>query len=282
MTTREALPGPGDRLAEQAAAALRERVGLGAAFSPRVAIVTGSGLASVLARVEPAAEVAYADLPGFPEPTVPGHDGRVVAGSFAGVEVVAFVGRFHLYEGHPPAVPALLPRVAHALGADVLVLTAAVGAVSEGLAPGSVVVLRDHLNFLGVDPLAGWRSPEGGPAFVELAGVYDPELGASALEHATSRAVAVSYGVYAAVHGPSYETPAEGMFLRGAGADVVGMSVVPESVPAHALGMRVLGLACVTNAAGTAVDHADVVRVSEATGHTIAEILADVLPQLGG
>ena len=196
--------------------------------------------------------------------------------------MVAFLGRFHLYEGHPMSAPALLPRLAHALGARTLVVTAAVGAITDSLTPGNVVVIRDHLNFLGANPLRGWRMPDGSPAFIELSSVYDPALGALVVAGGEALGIDVAYGVYAAVPGPAYETPAESRFLRTAGADVVGMSVVPETVPAHALGMRVVGLGCVTNAVGGAVDHADVVRVSRATGSDIARLLAEVLPHLMG
>ncbi|MEX2275385.1 MAG: purine-nucleoside phosphorylase [Actinomycetota bacterium] len=272
----DSVPGPGDDLPADIVRTIR----LVSDHTPRVAVVAGSGLSSALEGMQERARFAYADLPGLPDPTVPGHAGHLVLGEIAGVPAVAFLGRFHLYEGHPVSVPALLPRVAYALGARTLVVTAAVGAIADDLAPGTVVVIRDHLNFLGENPLRGWRMSDGSPAFVELSRVYDARIAALAQAAGAALGTRATYGVYAALPGPTYETPAETAFLRTAGADVVGMSVVPETVPAHALGMQVLGLACVTNTVGAAVDHADVVRVSRETGREIGTILAQVLPQL--
>ena len=268
--------GPPDRLAESAAAVVRT-VSL---VQPRVAIVLGSGLGPTLGdalRVQDA--IAYGDLPGFPAITVLGHTGELVLGELAGVPIVGFRGRFHLYEGHDPEVPALLPRLAHALGADTMVLTAAVGAVVPELAPGTAVIVRDHLNFTGSVPLLRWRFADGSPAFVS-AEVYDPALRALALERAAALDVVAAEGVYAAMRGPAYETPAEVAMLARAGATVVGMSMVPESLPAHALGMRVLGICSLTNALGEPVTHEDVLRVSTSTAAAIGRLLVDLLPRL--
>ena len=268
--------GPPDRLAESAAAVVRT-VSLA---RPRAAIVLGSGLGPALGdalRVEDA--IAYEDLPGFPAITVPGHTGELVLGELAGVPIVGFRGRFHLYEGHDPEVPALLPRLAHALGADTMVLTAAVGALVPELEPGTAVIVRDHLNFTGSVPLLRWRFADGSPAFVS-AEVYDPTLRALALDRAAALGVAAAEGVYAAMRGPAYETPAEVAMLARAGATVVGMSMVPESLPAHALGMRVLGICSLTNALGEPVTHEDVLRVSTSTAAAIGRLLVDLLPRL--
>jgi purine-nucleoside phosphorylase len=268
--------GPPDRLAESAAAVVRTV----SMVRPRVAIVLGSGLGPALGdalRVEDA--IAYGDLPGFPAITVPGHTGELVLGELAGVPIVGFRGRFHLYEGHDPEVPALLPRLAHALGADTMVLTAAVGAVVPELAPGTAVIVRDHLNFTGSVPLLRWRFADGSPAFVS-AEVYDPSLRALALERAAALDIAAAEGVYAAMRGPAYETPAEVAMLERAGATIVGMSMVPESLPAHALGMRVLGICSLTNALGEPVTHEDVLRVSTSTAAAIGRLLVDLLPRL--
>ena len=270
------LPGPGDSLASDAVAAIRART----SFRPDVAVVCGSGLAAALDGLDVREELAYAELPGFPLPSVPGHDGRVRLGEMAGVRSAAFLGRFHYYEGHTMAAASLPVRVARLLGAGTMVLTAAVGAVSPELAPGTIVVGTDHLNMMGESPLRGWRMPDGSPPFVEMSQVYDPRLGDLAVERAQALGVPVARGVYAAMAGPSYETPAETAFLRGAGATVVGMSVVPESVPARALDMEVLGLFAVTNAVGHAVEHRDVVRVSNEASASIGTILAEVLPRV--
>ncbi len=268
--------GPPDRLAESAAAAVRTR----SVAEPRVGIVLGSGLGPALgASLRIDDTIPYADLPGFPAITVPGHTGELVLGEIAGVPIAGFRGRFHLYEGHDPDVPALLPRLAHALGADTMILTAAVGAVVPDLIAGTAVILRDHLNFTGSVPLVRWRFADGSPAFVS-ARIYDPTLRALALESAAALGIRATEGVYAAMRGPAYETPAEVEMLARAGATVVGMSMVPESLPAHALGMRVLGICSLTNALAEPVTHEDVLRVSMSTAAAIGRLLVDLLPRL--
>jgi purine-nucleoside phosphorylase len=267
---------PPDRLAESAAAVVRTR----SVVQPHVGIVLGSGLGPALGDALGIQDVIpYADLPGFPPITVPGHTGELVLGELAGVPIAGFRGRFHLYEGHDVDVPALLPRLAHALGAHTMVLTAAVGAVVSNLAAGTAVILRDHLNFSGCVPLLRWRFADGSPAFVS-GGVYDAEVRALALERAATLGVVAAEGVYAAMRGPAYETPAEVEMLARAGATVVGMSMVPESLPAHALGMRVLGICSLTNALGEPVTHEDVLRVSHETAAAIGRLLVDLLPRL--
>jgi purine-nucleoside phosphorylase len=271
------LPGPPDRAADTVVASIRER----ATLEPRVGLVLGSGLGDALGdalRVE--SSFSYADLPPMSATSVPGHAGRLVLGTLAGLPVVAFEGRFHLYEGHDAGVPALIPRVAHRLGATTMVLTAAVGALVEDLRAGTVVVVRDHLNLMGAVPLTAWRFPDGSPAFVNAASVYDASLRALALERAAALGIGAAEGVYAAMRGPAYETPAEVAMLARMGATVVGMSLVPESLPAHALGMRVLGICSLTNALGDHVTHEDVLRVSSSTAAAIGRLLVDLLPRL--
>jgi purine-nucleoside phosphorylase len=271
------LPSPGDDLAARGAEVVRAAT----ALEPRVGIVLGSGLGPALGDnlVEEAA-FAFTDLPGFPPSAVPGHAGRLIVGTLAGVPVAAFSGRVHYYEGHGMDVPALLPRVARELGATTMVITAAVGGLVESLAAGTVVVLRDHLNLMGEAPLRGWRSPDGTPAFIPMTGAYDPELRRLALEEAREIGVRAIDGVYAAMQGPAYETPSELNLLRQAGATVVGMSMVPEVLPARALGMRVLGLCSVTNAFGEEVSHEEVVRVSNETAKAVGRLLVDLFPRL--
>jgi inosine/guanosine/xanthosine phosphorylase family protein len=250
---------------------------------PRVGVVLGSGLGPALASdLEEEGSFAFTDLPGFPPTGVPGHAGRLVLGRLAGVAVAAFFGRVHFYEGHGLDVPALLPRLARALGAETMLLTAAVGGLEPGLAAGTVVVLTDHLNMMGTAPMRGWRYADGMPAFVGLHGAYDPALANLAIERAGAIGVRAAPGVYAAMSGPAYETPAEVAFLRQAGATVVGMSMVPEAVPARALEMRVLGLCSVTNAIGEPVEHDEVVRVSNETAKAVGRLLVDLLPRMEG
>jgi purine-nucleoside phosphorylase len=203
-----------------------------------------------------------------------------VLGSIAGVPVAAFEGRFHVYEGHDVGVPALLPRIARTLGAETMVLTAAVGAVVPELAAGTVVIVRDHLNLMGTVPLSAWRFADGAPAFVNASAVYDVSLRALALERARALGVDAAEGVYGAMRGPAYETPAEVEMLARLGASVAGMSLVPEALPAHALGMRVLGICSLTNALGDHVTHEDVLRVSSQTASAVGRLLVDLLPRL--
>src|SRR5439155_16676193 len=195
---------------------------------PELAVILGSGLAPVAAQMEEDAEVAFDGLPGFPQPSVPGHPGRLVLGTLGGVPAAAFVGRIHYYEGHPMPLCALPVRVASLLRAHTVVLTAAAGGLDPRLDPGDLVVATDHLNLMGDNPLRGWRLPDGTPPFVDLTAVYDPGLAEAAVSEARSLGLPVARGVYAAVTGPSYETRAEIELLRRAGASVVGMSVVPE------------------------------------------------------
>jgi purine-nucleoside phosphorylase len=271
------VAGPNDDLPGRAAAIVRGVTDV----LPRVGIVLGSGLGPALGdQLEESASFAFAELPGFPPPGVPGHAGRLILGRLAGVPVAAFSGRVHFYEGHGMDVPALLPRLAAALGADTMVLTAAVGGLDPGLPAGSVIVLRDHLNMMGTAPLRGWRFPDGTPAFIDTHEVYDPALRRLALQSAASLGISVVEGVYAAMSGPAYETPAEVSMLQGFGATVVGMSMVPEALPAAALGLRVLGLCSVTNAFGEPVSHEEVVRVSNETAVAIGRLLVDLFPRL--
>ena len=201
-------------------------------------------------------------------------------GRLAGVEVAAFFGRVHFYECHGMDVPALLPRLARELGADTMVLTAAVGGLLPGEEAGSVVIVSDHLNMMGVAPLRGWRYPDGMPAFISTTDIYDEALRDLAFERARALGITSSVGVYAAMSGPAYETPTEVRMLQNAGATVVGMSVVPEALPASALGMRVLGVCSLTNAFGEHVEHEEVVRVSNETAIAVGRLLVDLLPRL--
>jgi purine-nucleoside phosphorylase len=272
------LPGPSDSFADQAAEVVRSQT----AFAPAVAIVLGSGLGASTERLVEEASFSFQQLPGFPRPTVPGHAGRLVLGELAGVPAAAFRGRIHFYEGNDMAVCALPIRLARLLGAGTVILTAATGGIAEGLDTGHLVVGTDHINFMGVSPLRGWRHPDGTPPFVDMVGAYDEKLADLAVDAAERLGVPVSRGVYAAMTGPSYETPAEIDFLRTSGAAVVGMSVVPEAVPARALGMRVLGLFFVTNKVGVEVSHEEVLKASDAMAGAIGAVIADVLSKGAG
>jgi purine-nucleoside phosphorylase len=275
--SEEGLPSPGDDLPAQAAAVVHAATDV----VPEVAVVLGSGLGPALgdALVE-SASFSFAELPGFPPSGVPGHAGRLVLGELAGVPVAAFFGRVHFYEGHGMDVPSLLPRLAKELGAGTIVITAAVGGLVPGERAGTVVILRDHLNMMGVAPLRGWRFPDGMPAFVSASEVYDSRLRDLASERARALGIASSIGVYAAMSGPAYETPTEVQMLQAAGATVVGMSMVPEALPAAALGMRVLGICSLTNAFGEHVEHDEVIRVSNETAVEVGRLLVDLFPRI--
>ena len=284
MSEVRALPSPGDGVSERIAEAIRERSPL----EPVVGVVLGSGLSEAVETVRAEAvgeqvELSYADLPGFPATTVVGHAGRLWLGTVGDRGVAIFQGRIHFYEGHGMALASITSRVAAELGARAMVLTAATGSVDPDIEAGTLVVLRDHLNLMGQNPLTGWRYPDGSPAFVDVSQVYDPELADLALASArahlvgTDRAGRVREGMYAALPGPSYETPAETSMLRQLGATVVGMSTVPEAVAARALGMRVLGLAFATNAAGVEVSHEEVLAASKAAAGTIGQVVLELV-----
>jgi purine-nucleoside phosphorylase len=277
--TADRLPSPGDGVAEKIVAAIRDRTDL----QPVAGVVLGSGLGDAISVAwdragsgEPL-EIAYADLPGFPSPTVPGHAGKLWLGTIGGRPVAIFQGRIHFYEGHPMPLASITSRISHGLGAGTMVLSAAVGGLDPSLPGGSMVVVRDHLNLMGTNALAGWRYPDGSPAFVDVSGIYDEGLSDAALALLRDHGIDAAEGVYAAMAGPSYETPAETEMLRRMGATVVGMSTVPEAVAARALGMRVLGLSFVTNAAGGAVSHEEVLLASKTAAEAIGLVVTELV-----
>jgi len=277
--TEQHVPSPGDGVEVGIVRAIRERTDI----QPVAGVVLGSGLGDAITVARERAgsgepvEIAYAELPGFPPPTVPGHAGKLWLGTIADRSVAIFQGRIHFYEGHPMPLASITTRVSHALGARTMVLSAAVGGLDPSLGAGSMVVVRDHLNLMGTNPLTGWRYPDGSPAFVDVSGVYDAALSDAALKILRDHDTPASDGVYAAMAGPSYETPAETEMLRRIGATVVGMSTVPEAVAARALGMRVLGLSFVTNAAGGAVSHEEVLLASKTAAEAIGRLVAELV-----
>lgn len=255
--------------ADAQAAAGQAIVALGgrlAGWTPCAALILGSGLGRLAARIDARLDLPFHEVPGFPETTVHGHSGRVVAGTLDGIPVLAFAGRWHLYEGYGPAAAALPVRVAHALGARTLFVSNAAGGIRRSLRAGDLMVIRDHINFM-------WRNPRAGPVaahetrFPDMSAPYDPALVAELRAAAASIGIALGEGVYAAVVGPSYETPAEIRMLERLGADAVGMSTVPEVIAARALGLRVAGVSLITNPAaglgGAPLDHAEVLAAGE-------------------
>ena len=247
MTGANGLPGTswGVEAANRAADAVRERL---AVREPAAAIVLGSGLGGLAGRLEDARSVPFAEVPGFPTATVAGHAGALMSGRLGGKEVLALAGRFHMYEGHEAALAAFPVRVFHALGAPVLFVSNAAGGINRTFRCGDLMVIRDHLNMMFRNPLVGPLQP-GDVRFPDMSEPYDSEL--VSLLHASARDAGIRLveGVYLGLLGPAYETPAEVRMLERLGADAVGMSTVPETTMARAIGMRVAGVSCITNLA---------------------------------
>lgn len=268
-----------------AAAAIRKRA---ESQQPKLGIILGSGLGGLSNSIGDAARIPFRDIPGFPEATVAGHEGAVIVGSLGGRDVVALSGRFHMYEGHPAALAAFPVRVFHALGAQDLFVSNAAGGISPKLAVGDLMMISDHLNLMGTNPLVG-EARKGEIRFPDMTDAYNPGLRWLLRTSAEKLGITLREGVYAGLLGPSYETPSEVKMLRLLGADAVGMSTVPEVIVARALGMRVAGVSCITNAAagvtGSALSHAEVLettkRVSAAFESLVTEFVArSAAPQL--
>jgi purine-nucleoside phosphorylase len=217
--------------------------------APRVGIVLGSGLGAVADAVQGATTIPYGDLPGFPRPTVAGHAGRAVAGELAGVPVCVLMGRAHLYEGGDPAPRVTPVRALRAAGAEVLVLTNAAGSLRRDVEPGSLMAISDHINLTGHNPLVGPNDEAVGPRFPSLRDAYDPALRAELHAAAGDAGVELAEGVYLAVSGPSFETPAEIRAFATLGADAVGMSTAHETILARHAGMRVAAVSAISNLA---------------------------------
>jgi len=233
---------------------------------PTLALVLGSGFNHVLRELDVDAEVPYAKLPGFPKPSVAGHDGKLVVGRLGGTAVLVLSGRAHFYEGHQMERVTFPVRVLAALGIRDLLLTNAAGGINQKFRPGDFMVLRDHINLMGVNPLRGASAP-GLPRFVDLTRTYDAGLSRLLRKAARGGKLRLHGGVYLAVSGPSYETPAEIRAFARLGADAVGMSTVPEAIVARQCGLNVAAVSCITNlAAGRSrqsLSHAEVLETAE-------------------
>ncbi|HEY9457728.1 MAG TPA: purine-nucleoside phosphorylase [Gaiella sp.] len=252
---------------------------------PRVGVVLGSGLGGFADAVEGALELPYAEIPGWPVSTAVGHAGTLVLGELAGVPVAVMKGRAHLYEGVPAARVVFGVRVLGRLGIESLVLTNACGAIDPAVAPGTLVAVSDHLNLQGASPLVGPNDETLGPRFPDMSDAYDPAYRALAQEAAQRLGLPLGEGVYAAWLGPAFETPAEIRMLRTLGADLVGMSTVPEVLAARHMGIRCLALSCVTNAAAGVlpepIHHERVLEVGARAAGDLVALLREVLPVLG-
>jgi purine-nucleoside phosphorylase len=266
--------------AEEAAAAIRRRI----AVAPRVAVVLGSGLGSFADRVEQAIAIPYTDIPHFPRPTVEGHSGRLVVGTVAGTPIAVMQGRVHGYEGYSPEEVTFPTRVLGRLGIATLIVTNAAGGVRLDLHQGQLVVLSDHINLTGRNPLVGPNDERLGQRFFDMTEAYSKRLRLLARETATRHGISLPEGVYLSVSGPSFETPAEIRAFRTWGADLVGMSTVQEVIVARHMGVEVLGISCVTNMAAGILDqpinHSEVMETGARAQEHLTTLLVDLLPKL--
>lgn len=283
MTTHAVLPPPDlHGRAEEAAATLRDA----AAGTPRLAVVLGSGLNVLADRIDEATIVPYDRIPHFPRTTVAGHEGKVLLGQLGGVPAVVFQGRFHYYEGHDLETVTFPVRMLQKLGVSTLILTAATGGIRADLRAGNLVLLTDHLNLIGSNPLRGLNDPRLGTRFPDMTEVYSKRLRLIAREEGKKLGIELVPGVYACLPGPSYETPAEIKMLRTLGADVVGMSTVPEAIVARHAGIEVLAFALVSNAAagvvGTPIAHVEVLEAGRKAAPTLARLIERVVARLAG
>ena len=265
---------------EQAAAAIRSRC----TAAPQVAIVLGSGLGDFADSVVDAIVTPYEQIPHWPASKVIGHAGRLAIGTVAGTCIAALAGRVHFYEGHDLSTVVFATRVMGRLGVQQIILTNAAGGINTGFAQGALMVIDDHINLLGSNPLVGPNDERFGARFPDMSEVYSRRLRAIADEAARASGVAISHGVYVAVHGPSYETPAEIRAFRTLGADAVGMSTVPEAIAARHMGMEVLGMSCITNmAAGVLpqpLDHHEVMETARKVKGSFIALLEGIVERL--
>lgn len=268
-------------LAKRAAAILERRLG---GLQPRVAVVLGSGLGGVAEAIDAPIAVPYRALPGFPPASVEGHAGRLVAGSLAGVGVVVLSGRAHAYEALPLATYRVPVRALRRLGIEILVLTSAAGSLRRAIGPGRLMLIADHINLLGMNPLSGVNDAAYGPRFPGMKDAYDPALRRLLRRAARRTRIALAEGVYLAYPGPSFETAAEIRAFRRLGADAVGMSTVPEAIVARHCGLRVAGLSVITNLAeglaATAPSHEETLAVAGRAARRLTRLLREFLKAL--
>jgi purine-nucleoside phosphorylase len=264
----------------EALAAIRFRSSL----EPRVALVLGSGLGAFADEVENAAAIPYADIPGWPRSTAVGHAGKLVVGRVAGVPVAVMAGRVHMYEGYSAQQVAFGVRVLAKLGAGTLMLTNAAGGIDAAYTPGSLVLITDHINLMGENPCIGPNDDTLGPRFFDMTEAYLKELRDRALATAARLGIPLHQGVYLALKGPNFETPAEIRAFRTLGASLVGMSTVPEVLAARHMGVRCLAISCVTNMAagitGAQLSHEEVLETGERVKRSFTTLVRALVPEL--
>jgi purine-nucleoside phosphorylase len=265
---------------EEAAAAVRSRCGA----LPDTAVVLGSGLGDFADTLLEAIATAYTDLPHWPASGVIGHAGRLVIGNVADRRIACLSGRVHFYEGHELSTVVFATRVMARLGVTRIILTNAAGGINTGFAQGALMIIDDHINMMGSNPLIGPNDDRFGPRFPDMSEVYSSRLRRIADEAARAKRIPVTHGVYVAVHGPSYETPAEIRAFRTLGADAIGMSTVPEAIVARHMGLEVLGLSCITNmAAGVLpqpINHDEVLETTTRVRGSFVSLLEGIIERL--
>lgn len=253
---------------------------------PGIGLVLGSGLGNWVTPESVRLRMPYENIPGFPTSTVQGHAGALLVAEIQGVPVFIFSGRFHLYEGYAPREVTLPVRCLGLLGARQLILTNAAGALNPLFATGGLMLLTDHINMTGHNPLTGPNVDAWGPRFPDMSQVYCPALGAKAMQAALASGQRLEQGVYVAVAGPSLETPAETRMYRALGADAIGMSTVPEAIVAHHMGMKVLGFSCLTNKnlpdCMAATSHEEILAQANRSAAALGTLLSNLIPSLGG
>jgi purine-nucleoside phosphorylase len=266
--------------AEAAAAYIRSRTTL----QPRLALILGSGLGDFASQVLNATAIPYADIPNFPQSTVQGHSGRLILGAIGGIPVAVMQGRVHAYEGYGLPQVTFPTRVLGLLGVETLIVTNAAGGINNRYGQGAIVALSDHINLTGMNAALGPNEPRFGQRFFDMSTAYSPRLRKLAIDEAARQGWTLNEGVYLAVLGPSYETPAEIRAFRALGADLVGMSTVHEVIVARHMGIEVLGLSVVTNMAAGVLDqpinHEEVMEIGHRIAHQFTSLLTALIPQI--
>lgn len=265
---------------EETAGWLRENGG----GVPDVAVVLGSGLGDFADTLRDSRVFSYADIPNWPASAIVGHAGKLAIGTLGGRRVAALAGRVHYYEGHDFRTVTFAARAIGRMGVRVLILTNAAGGINLTFKPGTLMLMDDHINLMGGNPLVGPNDEQYGPRFPDMTMVYSKRLRDIAGEAARHRQLALAHGVYVALHGPSYETPAEIRYLRTIGADAVGMSTVPEAIVARHMGLEVLGISCISNPAAGVLPqplvHDEVMAVARRVRHEFASLLEGIIERL--
>lgn len=254
------------------------------AVSPQIGLILGSGLGVLAEHIEEPVSIAYQDIPHFPQSTVEGHAGELLVGSLQGVPVVLMKGRFHMYEGYGPELTAFPVRVMKELGVSKLLVTNAAGGINTSFAPGDLMLISDHINLTGKNPLIGPNDSELGPRFPDMSQAYSRKLRETAKRVASEKNVPLQEGVYVGLLGPTYETPAEIVMLRTLGGDAVGMSTVSEVIVARHAGIEVLGISCISNMASGILDqplsHHEVMETTDRVREKFLSLVLSIIPEL--